>query len=253
MAMLDRDGNQLDAMMAVCKRLATEPAHPEPSQALHVLDVCTMTGLKDSHRAAALALWDQIGAKSDLQPRAAKFQGNLLVWWDADFAKAAKVMEPFGSAPDADAGSARLYAEALILSQKVDAGKKILLRLPVKDDPRRQPAISGAMARSVEFYIGEQDWETGEEQWDKWESKYPAVFLEGYSVVLRVKLMQLRGAALPAAKVAEAFSTAMPNSSYAPELLDMASKLLSKTDPGKSKSLREALKKRYPEDPLSQD
>ena len=71
-------------------------------------------------------------------------------------------------------------------------------------------------------------------------------------MLLRVKLMTIAGHPAAAAKVAEAFARAMPRSSYSPSLLDTASKLLARIDPGKSASMREMLKSRYPEDPLSQ-
>jgi hypothetical protein len=70
---------------------------------------------------------------------------------------------------------------------------------------------------------------------------------------LRVKLMELRHEPAAAAKMAEAFATAVPQSSYAPQLLDRAAKLLATIDPAKSKELRERLKEKYPEDPLSQN
>jgi hypothetical protein len=70
--------------------------------------------------------------------------------------------------------------------------------------------------------------------------------------VLRTKLMELRNRPEAAAKVAEAFATAVPMSPYAPQLLDRASKLLATDDPTKSLALRQLLKQKYPEDPLSQ-
>ena len=65
-------------------------------------------------------------------------------------------------------------------------------------------------------------------------------------------LMELRMLDSAAAKVAEAFANAVPDSSYSPKLLDEASRLLKTSDEQKSESLHELLKKRYPEDPLSQ-
>ena len=53
--------------------------------------------------------------------------------------------------------------------------------------------------------------------------------------------------------VASIIANAVPGSSYAPQLLDRASKLLASTDPAKSTALRKLLKERYPEDPLSQE
>jgi hypothetical protein len=77
--------------------------------------------------------------------------------------------------------------------------------------------------------------------------------MEGYSVLLRVRLMEIRKSPQAAAKVAEAFAAAVPHSSYAPSLLDYASRLLATINPEKSAALRKTLKEKYPEDPLSQD
>jgi len=253
MALMEKEGNQRSAMLATCKRIASEPTHPDTGFAHRALRECTMDALKNQRMDAIIAVLDSAPPQSDLQPRISRFEGDVLIWWAADFAKAVKVLEPLGSKAGADPGAARTFAEACILDQKVEQGRRILTALPLTDDARKQPVISGALARTIEFYIDEKDWETGEEQWDRWENKYPAVFLEGYSVMLRTRLMELRHYDAAAARVAEAFARAIPNSPYSPPLLDRASKLLAKTDPEKSKALRADLKKRYPEDPLSQD
>ena len=104
----------------------------------------------------------------------------------------------------------------------------------------------------IELFIRDKDVESGEEAWETWQLRSPVDFLEGYSVLLSVKLVELRKLTVPAAKVAEAFADAVPGSSYSPKLLDEASRLLKSSDPTKSAELHETLKKRYPEDPLSQ-
>jgi hypothetical protein len=76
--------------------------------------------------------------------------------------------------------------------------------------------------------------------------------MNGYSIVLRTDMMEDRGAITAAAKVDEAYAQAVPHSPYAPQLLDRAAALLAKIDPAKSGQLRDLLKSRYPEDPLSQ-
>jgi len=253
MALMEKEGGEHAGMLATCKRIASEPTHPDTGLAHRALRECTMEALKNHRLDGIIAALDSATPQSDLQPRITRFEGDVLIWWAADFAKAVKVLEPLASKQGADASASRTYAEALILNQKVEQGRRILTALPNTDDARKQPVISGALARTIEFYITEKDWETGEEQWDRWENKYPAVFLEGYSVMLRTRMMELRHCDATAAKVAEAFAQALPNSPYSPQLLDRASKLLAKTDPEKSKALRAELKKRYPEDPLSQD
>ncbi len=76
--------------------------------------------------------------------------------------------------------------------------------------------LSGASARTVEFFVTEKDPESGEDAWDRWQAKYPEEFLTGYSAMLRVKLIELRGLPIPAAKVAEAFARAVPQSFVRP-------------------------------------
>ncbi len=125
--------------------------------------------------------------------------------------------------------------------------------LPPQGPLDRQAALSGASARTIEFFILQEEPEAGEDAWERWQAKYPSEFVEGYSVLLRVKLIELRKQAQAASRVAEAFAAAMPRSSYAPQLLNLASKLIAGSDPARSKALRQMLKEKYPEDPLSQD
>jgi hypothetical protein len=139
------------------------------------------------------------------------------------------------------------------LSGKPDEARKIFEKQMSSVSASRKAALSGAAARSVEFFITTNDVESGEEAWDKWQARFPTDFLEGYSVMLRTRLMELRKRPDAAAKVAEAFAAAVPLSPYAPQLLDRASKLLVAADPPKSQALRQLLKQKYPEDPLSQD
>jgi hypothetical protein len=201
----------------------------------------------------AIAMWDRVPTNEPVatQPRAAKRAAQLAMWWTGDFDKAVKLLEPFTNRHDESIQ--RLYGEALILAGRGEEGRKLLLDLPAQGPIDREAALSGAAARSVEFFITEGDAEAGEDAWERWQLKYPADFVEGYSVLLRVKLIELRKQPQAAARVAEAFAMAMPQSSYAPQLLDRASKLLAKTDPTKSASLRKVLKQKYPEDPLSQN
>lgn len=201
---------------------------------------------------AAARMWEAVPADAPLQPEAAIRHAQLLLWRKAEFAKAAKVLEGQVRKHGADRGLQRVYAQALILNQQVGEGKKILEGLPVDGPVDRQAALAGALARTIEFYINQGDWETGEQSWERWQQQYPADFMEGYSLLLKTKLMEVAKAPEAAAKVAEAFALAVPKSSYAPGLLDRASKLLAKTNPQKSQALREMLKQKYPEDPLSQ-
>jgi hypothetical protein len=237
-----------DAVLATAKRLASEPHHGDANLAYAALLEVTQEAGVDP--AGLARVWGAVPQKSDLQPRAVKLLTNVLLWDIADFAAAKDALTPFISGHDP--GIARRYAQTLLLLDKVDEAKKMFQQQTPDDTTGRAAAMSGAMARTVEFFITEKNVDAGEDAWERWQSRFPADFLEGYSVLLRVKLIALAGHPESAAKVAQAFAEAVPHSSYSPSLLDQASKLLAKADPGKSAELRAMLKERYPEDPLSQ-
>jgi PKD repeat protein len=248
------------AMLAACDKVAAGKKHADPAGAMDLLAEAVAEAASKGQADAALKLWEAVPADSDLQPAATGRYARMLLWRAGDFARAAAVLRPFvgGGASNNDLKDPtllplrRTYAEALLLGQKTDEAKKLLAALPAQGDPAHQAAISGASARTVEYYITQGDWEAGEDAWDVWQARYPSDFLQGYSVLLKTKLMELKKAPEAAARVAEAFATAVPTSSYSPQLLDRASKLMAATDPGKSQALRKMLKERYPEDPLSQ-
>ena len=247
---LHERARQPEAMLAVARRLGSEEKHADPSGAIRSLQDATTQLLSQKQAEQALHLWESVPGESDLQPEAGRQRGQLLLWWTADFSQAVKVLEPLAKA---NADLKRLYAQALILGQQAPQGGMILEQLPMAGNPDRQAAMSGALARTIEYFIREGDWESGEETWEKWQTQYPGEFVEGYSVLLRVRLMEIRKMPLVAAKVAQAFATALPKSSYAPQLLMQASRLLADSDPAKSNELKQLLKQRYPEDPLSQE
>src|SRR5581483_7963991 len=177
-------------------------------------------------------------------------KADFLLWREGNFDAAQVALEMFASSHDVRVQSH--YVQALVLTQRTEAAKQVLQTIPSQSNPIRQSALSGAAARSIEFFIRDGDVESGEDAWNAWQTRSPADFLEGYSVLLRVKLMELRKLDSAAAKVAEAFANAVPTSSYSPRLLDEASRLLKPSDPSKGAALHELLKKRYPEDPLAQ-
>ncbi len=224
----------------------------DPGFGMNTLAAATFELCSSAKFDAAARIWDAVPQDSPFQPSAAQHYGELLVWRLADFEKAIKVVEPLAAKNPQNRALQRLLAYALVLNQKPEGVK--MVRAMKGDGPAdRQAALTGAEARSIEFYIGNGDWETGEQVWEKWAHQFPADFLEGYGVLLRTRLMEMARAPEAAAKVAEGFAKAVPKSSYAPRLLDRASKLLEKTDQARSKSLRDYLKEKYPEDPLSQD
>ena len=252
MAQIHQAAGDQDAMMAVLNQMAVRPRHDDPADALKEIETVSADLLTDGKAGGVIAMLDSMPEHSDLQPQAAVYEARTLIWWQGDVAKAEKVLEPFASSGDAD--FQRLWAEALALNGQVDEARKILAGVPV--DPQDQEhiaAISGAMARTIEYRIDQRDAETGEEEWEDWERRCPMSFLEGYSVWLRSSLMMLNDhRKIAAAKVDEAFARAVPQSPYAPQMLDRASRIWAGSDPAKSKAIRDYLKATYPEDPLSQ-
>jgi PKD repeat protein len=243
-------GEETDPMLAAAGRLATldRPADVDHDRA--ALEEAAHSAVAAGRADAALAIWQGVPVNSPLKPQAAVQIADLLLWRTGDFAGAVRVLQPLAAA--GDAGFARMYGQALILDQKVDQGTKILSSLPPGATADRHAALSGAMARTIEYYITQRDAQAGVAAWERWQALFPADFLEGYSVLLRTRLMEIDGDTGAAAKVAEAFAAAVPNSAYAPQLLDRASRLLATLDPARSNALREILKQKYPEDPLSQ-
>jgi hypothetical protein len=242
-----RVGNR-DAAVAAAAELVSRPEHPNLPAARKVLEEFATELPKQGRVNGLVQVWLQAPETSDLQPWVACEAANLLTWWNGDLAAAMKAIAPL---KDRDDRSRRIYGQLLVLSGRVDEGRRILEALPVLAHAARQSALSGAMARTTEFYITEGRWEDGEAAWEKWQTQFPASFLAGHSVLLRVELLALRKAAVPAANIAEAYAAALPQSPYAPRLLDRAAKLLEPVDAPRAQAVREVLRQRYPEDPLS--
>jgi hypothetical protein len=241
---------RLDDAVKFADKVAAMKSHPQADAALAALTALEKKLLDAAKVDQAVEIWDRVPTDSDLQPRAARHAAELALWWTGDFDKAIKLLKPHQDHPDFI--TKMLYGQALVLSGDADQGRKILESLGSSVPQNRKAALSGAAARSVEFFITEKDIESGEEAWDRWQTRFPTDFLEGYSVMLRTRLMELRVRPDAAAKIAEAFAAAEPSSPYAPQLLDRASKLLVFADPAKSQALHQLLKQKYPEDPLSQ-
>jgi hypothetical protein len=241
-----------NAAVAVANKLAALRTHADPTATLAALTVLEEKLIAAGEADQAVAMWDRVPADSDLQPSAARHAAEMALWWTGDFAKAVKLLKPYANKGN-EAGLRRQYGEAMVLAGQTEEGRKILEAQATQVPAGRKAALSGAAARSVEFFITTKDPEAGEEAWNRWQARFPTDFLEGYSVMLRTKLMELRKRDDAAAKLAEAFADAVPLSPYAPQLLDRASKLLAVVDPAKSRALHQLLKQKYPEDPLSQD
>ncbi len=247
--MLVRAGD-VDGALLAAKVLAGAKVHPDKTHAIAALAETVKLALGANKTQEVAALFDAVPVDSDINPDAACQAADFLLWRMGDFDHTIKRLEPLKSTHDPRLLSR--YAQALLLAQKSDEARKIFDAIPTPGQPVKQAAISGASARTIEFFIRDNDAESGEEAWEQWQTRTPTDFLEGYSLLLRVRLMELRKLDSAAAKVAEAFANAVPTSSYSPKLLDEASRLLKTSDATKSAALHELLKKRYPEDPLSQ-
>ena len=227
--------------------------HPDQNAARDALQKLS-DRLKISGRTAeAVEFWDRTPSDSDIRTFSAEQEADLLLWWQPDMKRALQITQPLGASGDYEL---RLrYAMALTFAGRIDEARKIFDDLQDQQERAgpRLAAMSGAMARIVEYRIEQRDWQSGLDEWDQWLTRCPSVFTQGYAVLLRARLMQECNASRQAAQVAEAFSLAVPDSAYAPSLLDFASRLLLHSDPAKSRQLRDLLKSRYPEDPLSQN
>ncbi|HYE17834.1 MAG TPA: PKD domain-containing protein [Tepidisphaeraceae bacterium] len=259
LVLLYERAGRLDPMLTAAARLATLTSDFDPAAALTALNDATDAALAANRAPDIAKVWAAVPAHSPMQPAATRAYADLLVWRLADFDTACKVLAPLiesrrnATPRPADQYVERLYAHALILNGRPADGRKLLEAMPIEGPPDKHPAMAGAIARSVEYYVTQSEPDAGEEQWERWQRTYPADFLDGYSALLRVRLIETRKQPDVAAKVAQAFALALPKSTYAPTLLDKASKLFAPTNPAKSAELRALLKQKYPEDPLSQD
>lgn len=238
-----------EPMLHAAMALAKLEKHSNPRQVMQTLERITQDAMLQGRIDPAIAVMAAVPPQSNLQPQAAQRLGEYLLWWRGDPAATVAALEPYQAAHES---VRRIYAQALVLGGDADRGRKILEALPIDGDLQKRPAISGAMARTVEYFIRQEEWEAGETHWNEWQTKYPADFLDGYSVLLRAQLMAIRGFPREAAAVAAAFANAVPQSSYAPRLLHYASQLYKDRNPEQSRALLTLLRERYPEDPLAQ-
>jgi hypothetical protein len=229
--------------------LASRVNHPNRALTQRAMEDLWTDFQTRSERDKLRKVFAAVPADSNLQPWAAAQLGELLMYQFGEFPPAVKALEPFTNSNFDKAK--RVYGQALLLSNRLDQSRAVLEALPIAVSRQKQAAVSGAMARTTEFYIQNHDTDAAESAWDKWMAAFPAEFLEGNSAMMRVQIIELRGHGTVAAQVAEAYANANPKSIYAPRLLYEAAKLLNTVDRAKSSALRELLKQRYPEDPLS--
>lgn len=247
--LLHERAGDIQAMLPVARRLAEHPHHPNTQAARHALEVVETRLLSEGQLEQALSMYAAVAPQSNLQPHAALRHAGLFLWQKADAPSAVKVLEPHRTADNSQVK--RLLGQALVLSGEVDQGRALLEQIATRETTARRLALGGALARSVEYFILHREWEAAETEWERWMTQFPTDFLEGYSLLLRARMMRDAGRPVAAAEVASLFAQAVPNSSYSPQLLDLAWRALEKNDPQRSQALRQALRERYPEDPLS--
>jgi hypothetical protein len=110
------------------------------------------------------------------------------------------------------------------------------------------------LARDVETYIRTKDYDTATKLIDEWEWEYPEAMIDGFTRLLRVKLVTAEGRPAVAAKIAMQHAKALPGSFYAAELLWRAAKGYEAAgDAEKAKGAMEVLKGKYPESPYARE
>jgi hypothetical protein len=242
-------GKAVESLMSAVSAACATRKHDDQQWTVDALVEAFELAVEKKQVEALAAAMANLPAQSNLHPKAADLHADLLLWYAADFKAAQQMLSAFKDRKSNNLK--RLYMHALLLSGEVDAARRVLGELPQNEEIGRRVALSGALARSIEYFIDNDEPDAAAEQWDDWQRRYPESFWEGYSVLLKVRMLESR---FPdaAARIAEAFARAVPDSPYAPQLLARASDLLAKSDANKSEALRKLLKERYPEDPLSQ-
>jgi hypothetical protein len=238
-----------DEAVRAAEQLAKAPVHPNKSVATKAFQELHDELLSRKQPEQLQKVYAATAKNSDMGGWLAEQYAKLLMYSLGEFRQALDVMTPYANGDD---NARRTYAQALLLNGQFEKAQAILKALPVGSAAHKMPALSGAMARTSEYYAQEKDVQAGEQSLERWLMAFPADYLDGNSAVMRVRLIQGRGNDVVAAKFAEAYANANSQSAYAPKLLDMASHLLEKSDKAKSDALRKLLKERYPEDPLSQ-
>lgn len=240
---------QPDALLSALAAACATKRHSQQQWMVDGIEEAIATLTEARREADLAAALDKLPVDSNLHPKAADLHAEVLLWQQADFRRAEAMLAKF---KDKDSKNlVRLRMEALLLDGRVDEAKQVLAQLPADPDVGKRVALAGALARTIEYFIDNNEPAAAAEKWSEWQRRFPESFWEGYSVVLKVRMMETRHPQA-AARVAEAFAGAVPGSPYAPQLLDRASHILAKTDKARSDAIRKLLKEKYPEDPLAQ-
>jgi PKD repeat protein len=118
----------------------------------------------------------------------------------------------------------------------------------------RQQLQQGVLARDIETYIRAKDFDTATKLIDQWEWEYPEAMIDGFTRLLRVKLLTAEDRPAIAGRIALAHAKALPQSFYAAELLYRASQQFTAAkDENAAKSALDLLKAKYPESPYARE
>lgn len=235
-----------DALLQATTRLLSLGNHAIPDRSAEALREAVPLLVSEKRMEELKRAFEYVPERSNLSSVIGSLVAEVLVWRDGDYPTAVRLLRRLSGADGRELKFA--LAEALLLNQQVEEARKVIDGIAERDPPAKRVAISGAMARNVEFFIEQDDRESGEVEWYRWMRRFPHDLLDGYSVLLRVRLVE-RDYPQAAARAAEAFASAVPESAYAPQLLERAARLLKKTDPARAAELERKLKERYPESP----
>jgi len=112
----------------------------------------------------------------------------------------------------------------------------------------------GSLARSIEFYIRQKDFQTAREHLLEWDREFPTHKLGGYSTLQWVHYYQARGKHREAIREAGDLVAASERSNYAAELLlASADSYLALKEPDKARRLLEHVINVYKDSPLVAD
>jgi len=110
----------------------------------------------------------------------------------------------------------------------------------------------GVLARNIETYIRTRDFETAQKLITQWEIDTPEAIIEGFTRLLKVKLLVSQNRHAAAARVAQQLVRANPESFYGAELLYRAVEALKEGGKtAEANTVLNTLKDKYPESPYA--
>ncbi len=143
--------------------------------------------------------------------------------------------------------------DARLARGNLDQARAAYIQAGIMDDnaKSRQAIVKGDFARQAEDYIRRKDYTAAREILDKWENTLPGDKAEGFSTLLRCKMLLARKKYDAAASTAETLVNANPGSNYAPELLMQAAEAYGELkETNKANLCFEKIIENYRESPL---